>query len=412
MPEQAKILIVDDNPLNLDLLEQELMDDYEVVTATDGEEAIAQANAEDPDLILMDWTMPGMSGIEAVKILREMDQHKSTPIFMLTAQAGMDDQVEGLEAGADDYIVKPFDPDDDDLNARIKASLRIGGLQKALETERNELQQTLKKVRAAEAQLVHSEKMAGLGKLVAGVAHELNNPIGFIYANMGHFERYIGVLKSICDKSDVSGEDLEQAQKAFSTLERLITSCSGGAQRIKEIVLGLRAFSRLDEAERKAVDLHEGIDSTLTLLDHHLKDHVTVVKDYGQLPMVECYAGQLNQVLMNLITNAADAIDGEGQITIATAATDDHVTISVEDNGVGMPDDVKSQVFVPFFTTKEVGSGTGLGLSISYGIIEKHGGQIDVDSTVGEGTIFTITLPMKMPPETEDAEGPGENQSP
>ena len=404
MPDQAKILIVDDTPMNLDLLEQELMDDYEVITATSGEEAIERANAEDPDLILMDWTMPGMSGIEAVKILREIEKHKNTQVFMVTAQASMEYQVEGLEAGADDYIVKPFDPDD--LHARIKAGLRIGGLQKALEKERDVLQQTLDDLRAAEAQLVHSEKMAGLGKLVAGIAHELNNPIGFIYANMGHFERYVGVLKGICDKSGVEGEDLEQAQKAFSTLERLIESCSGGAQRIKEIVLGLRTFSRLDEAERKAVDLHEGIDSTLTLIDHHLKDRVTVEKDYGPLPMVECYAGQLNQVLMNLITNAADAIEGEGEIVITTRAQDDGVTISVKDSGSGIPDDVKSQIFDPFFTTKEVGSGTGLGLSISYGIIEKHGGRIDVDSTVGEGTTFTITLPTKMPPETDTAEGP------
>lgn len=267
------------------------------------------------------------------------------------------------------------------------------------------MQQTLDDLRAAEAQLVHSEKMAGLGKLVAGVAHELNNPIGFIYANMGHFERYIGVLKGICDKSGVEGEDLEQAQKAFSTLERLIASCSGGAQRIKEIVLGLRTFSRLDEAERKSVDLHEGINSTLTLIDHHLKDRITVEKDYGQLPLVECYAGQLNQVLMNLITNAADAIEGEGRIVIKTRAQDDGVTISVKDSGVGIPDEVKSEIFVPFFTTKDVGKGTGLGLSISYGIIEKHGGHIDVDSVEGEGTTFTITLPTKMPPEEDSAEG-------
>lgn len=331
------------------------------------------------------------------------EQHKSTPIFMLTAQSSMDDQVEGLEAGADDYIPKPFNSDD--LHARIKAGLRIGRLQKDLEKERNEVQQTLDDLRAAEAQLVHSEKMAGLGKLVARVAHELNNPIGFIYANMGHFERYIGVLKGICDKSGVEGEDLEQAQKAFSTLERLIASCSGGAQRIKEIVLGLRTFSRLDEAERKSVDLHEGINSTLTLIDHHLKDRITVEKDYGQLPLVECYAGQLNMVLMNLITNAADAIEGEGRIVIKTRAQDDGVTISVKDSGVGIPDEVKSEIFVPFFTTKDVGKGTGLGLSISYGIIEKHGGHIDVDSVEGEGTTFTITLPTKMPPEEDSAEG-------
>ena len=397
---RAKILIVDDEPFNIDLLEQELMDDYEVVTAVDGETAIAAANAEDPDLILMDWRLPGISGLDAVRQLRQIDRHKMTPIFMLTAQSSMDDQVEGLESGADDYILKPFDPDD--LHARIKAGLRIGRLQKELAKERNDLQKALADLQAAETQLVHSEKMAGLGKLVAGVAHELNNPIGFIYANMGHFERYVGVLKGVCERAGVNGDDAEQASKAFTTLDRLIKSCSGGAQRIKQIVLGLRTFSRLDEAERKSVDLHEGIDSTLTLLDHHLKDRITVEKNYGSLPMVECYAGQLNQVFMNLLTNAADAIEGEGAITVTTEVEGDTVTVAYSDTGCGMSADVMTQVFDPFYTTKEIGKGTGLGLSISYGIVEKHGGSIVVESVEGEGTTFRITLPVKMEEEESD----------
>ena len=397
---RAKILIVDDEPFNIDLLEQELMDDYEVVTAVDGETAIAAANAEDPDLILMDWRLPGISGLDAVRQLRQIDRHKMTPIFMLTAQSSMDDQVEGLESGADDYILKPFDPDD--LHARIKAGLRIGRLQKELAKERNDLQKALADLQAAETQLVHSEKMAGLGKLVAGVAHELNNPIGFIYANMGHFERYVGVLKGVCERAGVNGDDAEQASKAFTTLDRLIKSCSGGAQRIKQIVLGLRTFSRLDEAERKSVDLHEGIDSTLTLLDHHLKDRITVEKNYGSLPMVECYAGQLNQVFMNLLTNAADAIEGEGAITVTTEVEGDTVTVAYSDTGCGMSADVMTQVFDPFYTTKEIGKGAGLGLSISYGIVEKHGGSIVVESVEGEGTTFRITLPVKMEEEESD----------
>jgi two-component system, NtrC family, sensor kinase len=389
-----KILIVDDEPFNLDLLEQELMDDYEVVSAEDGEKAIAQANAESPDLILMDWQMPGISGIDAVKALRQTDQHAMTPIFMLTAQASMEDQVEGLNAGADDYILKPFDPDD--LHARIRSGLRYGRLQKELSKERNDLQRTLTELREKEAQLVHAEKMAGLGKLVAGVAHELNNPIGFIYANMGHFERYVGSLKEICERAGVSGDDGASAEKAFATLEKLITSCSGGAQRIKEIVLGLRTFSRLDEAERKSIDIHEGIDSTLTLLEHHMKERVEIVKNYGSLPMIECYAGQLNQVFMNLLTNAADAIEGEGKVTISTEHDGEMATIAFSDTGKGMSEAVRLQVFDPFYTTKDVGSGTGLGLSISYGIIEKHGGSIEVESEEGEGTTFRIRVPVRM----------------
>lgn len=397
MSERAKILIVDDEPMNLDLLEQELMDDYDVVSASNGVEALAQADAENPDLILLDVQMPEMNGIEAVKKLRESEQHVRTPVFMLTAQSNMEDRVVGLDAGADDYILKPFDPDD--LQARIRSGLRIGRLQNELAKERNDLKQALAELKAAEAQLVHSEKMAGLGKLVAGVAHELNNPIGFIYANMGHFARYIGVLKSVCENATVSDEDAEKAEKAFVTLEKLISSCSNGSQRIKEIVLGLRTFSRLDEAERKSVDLHEGIDSTLTLLEHHMKDRITVEKQYGDLPMVECYAGQLNQVFMNLLTNAVDAIEDEGTITIATRVENDGVAISFTDTGAGISKEAKSQIFDPFFTTKDIGKGTGLGLSISYGIVEKHGGKIGVESEAGKGTTFTIVLPTQMPEE-------------
>ncbi|MDP6041021.1 MAG: response regulator [Candidatus Latescibacteria bacterium] len=400
MSKRSKILIVDDEPFNLDLLEQELMDDYDIVSATNGIEALEQADAENPDLILLDIQMPEMNGIEAVMKLRESEHHVTTPVFMLTAQSNMEDQVVGLNAGADDYILKPFDPDD--LQARIRSGLRIGGLQKELTKERNDLKQALEELKSAEAQLVHSEKMAGLGKLVAGVAHELNNPIGFIYANMGHFSRYIGVLKSICDTAGISGDDAEKAEKSFSTLNRLIESCSNGSQRIKEIVLGLRTFSRLDEAERKSVDLHEGIDSTLTLLEHLFKERITVEKNYGDLPMVECYAGQLNQVFMNLLTNATDAIDGEGKITISTQTNTDSVIISFADTGSGIPKDALSKIFDPFFTTKDIGKGTGLGLSISYGIVEKHGGKIAAESEVDKGTTFTITLPFKMPEGIED----------
>ena len=400
MPERAKILIVDDEPFNLDLLEQELMDDYDIVSATNGIEALEQADAENPDLILLDVQMPEMNGLEAVKKLRESQQHVITPVFMLTAQSNMEDQVEGLEAGADDYILKPFDPDD--LHARIRSGLRIGRLQKELTKERNDLKQALADLKATETQLVHSEKMAGLGKLVAGVAHELNNPIGFIYANMAHFSRYFGLLKSICERASLSDDDTEQAEKAFSTLDRLIASCSNGSQRIKEIVLGLRLFSRLDEAERKSVDLHEGIDSTLTLLEHQMKDRITVEKNYGPLPLVECFAGQLNQVFMNLLTNAVDATEGEGTITITTHAEGDTISIAFTDTGSGISEDARTKIFDPFFTTKDIGKGTGLGLSISYGIVEKHGGKIEVKSEPDQGTTFTITLPTKMP---EDVEG-------
>ena len=356
--------------------------------------ALEQAAVCDPDLILLDVRMPGMSGLEVVRRLRKSEQHVTTPVIMLTAQSGLDSQVEGLDAGADDYITKPWEPED--LHARIRSALRLGQLQKDLARERNELKQTLEDLRAAEAQLVHSEKMAGLGKLVAGVAHELNNPIGFIYANMDHFRRYVGELKTVFDGGSLPAEPAERAGRAFEVLGRLTESCSNGADRIKKIVQGLRTFSRLDEAECKAVDIHEGIDSTLALLENYLKDRIQVHQDYGDLPQVECYAGQLNQVFMNLLTNAADAIEGEGDIWITTAVEDEIVRVSIRDSGAGIDPENLKQIFDPFFTTKDVGKGTGLGLSISYGIVEKHGGKIEVESKVGEGTTFTVVVPVRM----------------
>lgn len=388
------ILIVDDEPLNLDLLEQELMDDYDVVKAQDGAEALREADACDPDLILLDVRMPpGLSGLEVVRRLRASERHVTTPIILLTAQAGLGDEVEGLDAGADDYITKPFESED--LHARIRSALRIGHLQKELAQERNELKETLESLRVAETKLIHSEKMAALGKLVAGVAHELNNPIGFIYANMDHFRRYVGELKAVCASAPLAPEATSRATRAFETLDRLIESCANGAGRIKRIVLDLRTFSRLDESELKTVDIHEGIDSTLALLEHYTKDRVAVHRDYGDLPAVECYAGQLNQVFMNLLTNGVDAIEGKGDVWITTRAEGGMVRVSVRDSGKGIAQEHLSHIFEPFFTTKEVGKGTGLGLSISFGIVEKHGGRIEVESEVGKGSTFTVALPVR-----------------
>jgi len=181
-----------------------------------------------------------------------------------------------------------------------------------------ELQGAMDNLRAAETQMVHSETMAGLGKLVAGVAHELNNPIGFIYANMDHIRRYVEELRTMSSNGTLTGEMAEKRAKLFDSLDRLVESSSGGADRIKRIVQGLRTFSRLDEANRKTVDIHEGLDTTLSLLEHDMREGVHVNRNYGELPHVDCFAGELNQVFMNLLTNAVDAMDGKGEITIRT----------------------------------------------------------------------------------------------
>jgi signal transduction histidine kinase len=243
------------------------------------------------------------------------------------------------------------------------------------------------------------------------VAHELNNPVGFIYANFPQLEEYVSDLLSLIDAllklpMDESSQKLAEQLISDSDLDflredviELIRSGKSGASRIKEIVFSLRSFSRLDEAELKSVLLEDGLNDTLAILNHQTKGRIRVVRDYQLNEPVTCFAGQVNQVFMNVIYNGIQAIIGEGTLTIATRKQNEWAIVSIEDSGKGIPQDIIGKIFDPFFTTKEVGEGTGLGLSISYGIIEKHGGHIEVESTVGKGTRFTISL--KFNPQIE-----------
>jgi signal transduction histidine kinase len=264
--------------------------------------------------------------------------------------------------------------------------------------------------------------MSSLGQMVAGIAHEINNPISFIYGNLAYARQYASDLLDLVQlyskhypepvpeiKDEIEALDLDFVCADFP---KLLASMKEGANRIRGIVLSLRNFSRLDEAERKAVDIHEGIDSTLLLLQHRLKKHssdceIQLRKEYGSLPLVECYPSQLNQVFMNVLSNAIDALEMHHcprYITIRTEVKHEgagihpsHVVIRIADNGSGIPEEVKQRIFDPFFTTKPIGLGTGLGLSISYSIIvEKHDGQLTCNSTPGEGTEFVIKLPIQQ----------------
>jgi two-component system NtrC family sensor kinase len=289
-----------------------------------------------------------------------------------------------------------------------------------------QLKQTLQKLQQAQAQLIQTEKMSSLGQLVAGVAHEINNPVSFIHGNLTHINQYTQDLLEIVQLYQQSYPNLTpEIQKLTSDIDlefliedlpKAVSSMKMGTDRIREIVLSLRNFSRLDEAEMKQVDIHEGINSTLLILQNRLKakpNHpdIKVVKEYGNLPQVQCYAGQLNQVFMNILSNAIDALDtynhtrstdeirtNPSQITIRTEVSHpDTVTIRLRDNGSGMTQEVKKRLFDPFFTTKPVGKGTGLGLSISYQIIvEKHSGSISCESEPGKGTEFLIKIPVRQ----------------
>src|SRR3989338_2432324 len=300
-----------------------------------------------------------------------------------------------------------------DLNVNLERKVRERTF--ALEEANQELQKAYKELQNAQAQLVQSEKMASLGQLVAGIAHEVNNPVSFIYGNMDHLAEYINDIKKVLagfmDLKSLSLEEKQQIDNLvqetdldflLKDLDKLIKSCKNGAERTKDIVSALRSFSRLDEAALKDADIHEGIDSTLEILTHNYKNRITVHKEYGNIPKVRCYASQLNQVFMNLLANASQAIENSGDVWIKTQKKGENVLISIRDTGKGISEENMKKLFTPFFTTKPIGQGAGLGLSISYGIIEKHNGLIWAESKVGAGTTFNIELPLGGPKE-EDA---------
>jgi two-component system NtrC family sensor kinase len=240
-----------------------------------------------------------------------------------------------------------------------------------------------------QAQLIQAEKMASLGLLVAGLAHEINTPMGAIHSNNDSLMRAVTKIRKLLEPAPS-----EEVSRLLDILEQVCGNNAVAADRIMTIVRSLKNFARLDEAERKAVNLHEGLDSTLLLVQHQFKNRIRLVKEYGDLPEVECHPNQLNQVFMNILVNAAQAIRDRGTITIKTWKEDDSVKISISDTGSGIPAEHLSKVFDPGFTTKGVGLGTGLGLSICYKIVQAHRGTIKVESS-DKGTTFTIILPLK-----------------
>ncbi|WYL92807.1 MAG: GAF domain-containing protein [Gloeotrichia echinulata IR180] len=324
---------------------------------------------------------------------------------------------------------------DEEINLLAQVGVQLGiAIQQAELLEQTnrqtvELKQALQELKEAQSRLIQGEKMAGLGQLVAGVAHEINNPVSFIFGNIIHLSQYsqelLNVIKLYRQHHFLFPDIEAQIDKAeldfiIEDLPKTLVSMQIGAERIHQIVLSLRNFSRSDEAELKPVDIHQGLDSTLLILGHRFKNtsnrpSIEVIKEYGKFPLLECYPAQLNQVFMNLLSNSIDALEEKFNtlskkyldlsktrpkipltIWIKTQIIDHKIVIKIADNGLGIPENVRSHIFDPFFTTKDPGKGTGLGLSISYQIVvEKHHGQIKCSSAAGKGTEFFIEIPIR-----------------
>ncbi|MEA3476991.1 MAG: sensor histidine kinase [Bacteroidota bacterium] len=287
----------------------------------------------------------------------------------------------------------------------------IVSISETSQKQKRELELTLENLKLAQSQLIQSEKMASVGVLTAGIAHELNNPINFMSGNVYPLQQDLDEVFSVLEKYEkaIEENDLKRYFTEVNSLKEkmdfsyliqeiysLLKGIEEGANRSSEIIKGLRSFSRLDDEACQFYDIHEGIDSSLVLLHNKIKDKIIVRKEYGDFEGLECFPSKLNQVIMNILTNSLQALEEGGELVIQTVSSAIGIKIIIKDNGPGMSPEVKEHIFEPFYTTKEVGQGTGLGLSISYGIIEKHNGNIDVISEPGKGTEFIISLPRKQ----------------
>jgi signal transduction histidine kinase len=452
-PEIGVILIVDDNPTNLDILSETLANGgFEVAAATSGEAALKQLQYDLPDLILLDVMMPpGIDGFETCQRLKLNSQTREIPVIFMTAVTDTTAKVKGFNLGAVDYITKPFQQQE--VLARVQLHVKLQRMTKALEEQAvqlkqwnhrleqriaektTELAQSLQELQRAQLQLVQSEKLSTLGQLVAGVAHEINNPICFLDGNIAHAICYVqNLIEHVrLYQQKASAEEIARHAEVvdlnyvLEDLPKALFSMKGGAERIKDISVSLRLFSRGDNQDKVSFDVHEGIDSTLLILRYRLRANddrpeIEVVKKYGRLPLIRGFPGQLSQVFMNILANAIDAIDAQvsnkmmrlanapiaddshssdavsHQIQIHTALADDHthIQIRIRDSGTGMSVELQQKIFDYAFTTKPVGKGTGLGLAIAHQIVvEKHQGTLTVKSAPDEGAEFVITLPVE-----------------
>ncbi|HTH16881.1 MAG TPA: ATP-binding protein, partial [Magnetospirillum sp.] len=423
---RARVLIIDDSHTYRESLAQELREEgCEVVQVTSGPEGLTRLAESDYDCVMVDMVMPDMDGVAVCKELacRRNDSDAPLVVLMLSAYENKENVTRALEAGADDFIGKSTEMSV--LRARLRALLRRkflleqnqriieefrlremetlrakaekeaaearAALAEGLARANAELEEANAKLRETQVHLIQSEKMASLGQLVAGIAHEINNPLSFALSNVFTIQNWLS--EALAESGDcLAAEAKTKLEKARAR----VVDTGQGLERVRELVVKLRTFSRLDEGEFKTIDVGEAIDSVLLFLRHKTADRIEVAREFGPDADLACYAGQLNQVLMNIVANAVDAIDGKGTITVGTAMEEGMFVISVKDSGCGIPKENVERIFDPFFTTKPVGQGTGLGLAISYKIVQAHGGRIEVKSDVGQGTEVRVLIPRGL----------------
>jgi len=389
--ERPRVLVVEDNAEMRRFTARSLSPLVRVETAVDGRDGWDRIRARAPDLVVSDIMMPRWNGCQLCAAVKSDPGLRHVPFLLLSSKSEVEMKVEGFEQGADDYVTKPYNPRE--LQARALSLVRVRSLEKEVQHRNRQLEKTLRELRDAQSQLIHSEKMASLGVLSAGLVHEVNNPLNAAISSIRTLARTLEKIPA--------GQGMTSAHR--EKMDRTAQRALQGLKRCEEIITGLRRFARKDLEGKKEEDIHEGLDSTLGLLPEELRRGITFHREYGFPGRVFCHLGQLNQVFMNLLTNACQATPPGGEVWIRTEGGEDEAVITVRDSGCGIPEEHLSRIFEPFFTTKEVGQGTGLGLSISHKIIEEHKGRIQVESTPGAGTLFRVWLPAR-PPEASPRE--------
>lgn len=433
MSDQNLVLIVDDSTTNVHILADVLEPaGFHVLSAKSGEDALQQLETIEPDLIVLDVLLPGIDGFTTCDRIKSNPLTQEIPIIFMTALANAEDKVKGLHLGAIDYITKPFQQVE--VLARVKTHIKLRRqtqqlkdlneqLEQRVAERTHQLSRSLNDLQQAQLQLVQQEKMSMLGQLVAGIGHEINNPLNSMTGNLRYAERYLQRLiqhlhlyeQHYPNPVEKIVQNAEEIDLPFlmQDLPRLLSTLDVATERMNHISRALRTFSRSDNDTTIELDLQDGLDSTLLLLQHRLnptpdRPAIQITRDYADLPPVLCYPGQLNQVFMNLFANAIDAIEetnhgrsydeivaNPNEIHVVTELQDNTAIVRIRDNGIGMSAATQQDIFKPSFTTKPVGKGTGLGLAIAHQIIvEKHQGKLTCESDPAVGTEFTIELPV------------------